>query len=200
MLPTEVENLVGHYAFGVGKKRYNLCEELDFCAANRGMIPDSFLAHAVTLDGYAREPAPPLSCYTVKNPLRTDTPFFPWALIDKRSYVFGNAFPWWCGMILMPTFRKLKTYRSTFQTHVVRMFNRGRDMSQEWNAFVNRYRDRGLPEILTNPKSYDLLGHEHVFKVICEELENAGYLSPVLSLPPRPSQRSVLSPTSSLRV
>ena len=198
MLPTELENLVGHYAYGEG--RYCLDEEVDFLAANRGMIPDSFLAHAVTLDGYAREPAPPLSCYTVKNPLRTDTPFFPWALIDKRSYVFGNAFPWWCGMILMPTFRKLKTYRSTFKTHVVRMINRGRDMSQEWNAFVNRYLNRCMPEILTNPKSYDLLGHEHVFKVICEELENAGYLSPVLSLPPRPSQRSVLSPTSSLRV
>ena len=103
-------------------------------------------------------------------------------------------------MILMPTFRELKTYRSTFKTHVVRMINRGRDMSQEWNAFVNRYLNRRMPEVLTNPKSYDLLGHEHVFKVICDELENAGYLTPKFSLPPRPSQRSVLSPTSSLRV
>ena len=194
MLPTELENLVGHYAYGVG--RYNLGEEVDFCAANRGMIPNSFLAHSVVLDGYAREPVPPLSCYTVKNPLRTDTPFFPWDLVDKRSYVFGNAFLWWCGMIHMPVFRQLKTYRSTFKNHVRRIVHRGRDMAQEWNAFVNRYLNVCMGHELTLPKSYDSLGHEHVFHVICDELYNAGYISPKLSLPPRPSQRSVLSPAS----
>ena len=139
MLPTEIENLVGHYAFGVGKERYNLCEELDFCAANRGMIPDSFLEHCVTLCGQTRAPSVPLGCYTVKNPLRTDNPFFPWALVDKKSMVFSNTFHWWMGMIHMSTFRELKTYRSTFKHHVVRIMHRGRDMIPEWNTFVNRY-------------------------------------------------------------
>ena len=48
MLPTPLENLVGFYAFGEG--RYNLDEEVDFCAANRGMVPDSFLEHCLPLD------------------------------------------------------------------------------------------------------------------------------------------------------
>ena len=191
MLPTELENIVGNYAYGVG--RYNLHEEVDFCAANRGMIPDSFLEHCVTLCDHARQPRPPLGCYTVKNPLRSDNPFFPWALVDKKSRVFSNTFFWWMGMINMSTFRELKTYRSTFKNHVVRIMGRGRDMIPEWNTFVTRYL---ATEILVALKSYDLIGHEFVFMVICEQLEEAGYLTPKISLPPRPSQRSVLSPAS----
>ena len=198
MLPTEVENLVGHYAYGEG--RYNLSEEVDFCAANRGMIPDTFLEHTVTLDGRTAAQTArvwALSCYTVKNPLRTDSPFFPWALIDKRSPIFGNTFIWWMAMIETPTFRKLKTYRSTFRHHVVRLTHRGRDMIPEWNTFMNRYL---ATDYLLSPQSYDLQeGHEQMFSLICDELGNAGYLTPMISLPPRPSQRSVLSQVSGHR-
>ena len=195
MLPTELENLVGHYAYGEG--RYCLDEEVDFLATNRGMIPDSFLEHAVARLGYAPEQnsvCEPLGGYMVQNPLRTDNPFFPWALVDPRARVLGNTFFWWEGRVNCQTYRKLKTYRKTFRAHVVRMINRGRDVSIEWNIFVNRYMHFSY---LSKPESYDSDDHEVLVSQICEELKTAGYLSPRISLPPRPSQRSVLSPPSS---
>ena len=191
MLPTELENLVGHYAYGDG--RYTLSEEVDFCAANRGMVPDSFLEHCLPVLGYADRMRHALGCYMVKNPLRTDNPFFPWALIDPKAMVFGNTFFWWKGQIHDTTYRKLKTYRSTFKRHVEGCISSNKNCERVWNCFVNRYL---ATSVLMKPESYDTEDHEPMFERICEELGQAGYLSPKISLPPRPCQRSVLSPAS----
>ena len=195
MLPTELENLVGHYAYGVG--RYNLAEEVDFLAANRGMIPDHFLTHTMTLTGHICRNHPELSCYMVKNPLRSDNPFFPWAQIDKRSLVFANTFYFWFRKIETHTFKKLRTYRATFRKHVVALINRGRDVAPEWNFFLTRYLSE--PH-LVDPKNYYTLDHENMFNSICDQLKNSGYLTPLFSLPPRPCQRTVLSQPSVPRV
>ena len=180
MLPTPLENLVGFFAFGEG--RYNLDEEVDFCAANRGMVPDSFLQHCMPLDSYRASMRPTLSCYMVKNPLRTDNPFFPWALVDSNAMVFSNTFFWWKSRILKTTYQKLKTYRSTFKKHVEGCISSNKNCEREWNCFVNRYL---ATDVLMKPESYDTEDHGVLFVGICEELSNAGYLSPKISLPPR---------------
>ena len=195
MLPTELENLVGHYAYGVG--RYNLVEEVDFLAANRGMIPDAFLAHAMPLDGHFWRNPPPLVCYMVPNPLRTDNPFFPWALLDKASFVFGNSFYWWFNQIKPHTFKELRTYRATVEKHVVALINRGSNMAPEWNFFLSRYLSQPY---LLDPTNYHTLNHENMFSLICDQLKNSGYLTPLFSLPPRPSRRTVLLRPSELLV
>jgi len=190
MLPTEIENLVGNYAYGPG--RFNLFSEVDFIAANRGLIPDHFLTHTVALRGHGyRE----LTCYMVKNPLRSDNPFFPWAQIDKRCLVFANTFMWWCERIHNGAYKELRTYRATFRKHVLTLVARGRDMAREWNFFVNRYLKC---QVLTDTTSYNTSEHENTFETICEQLKHSGYLSPKFSLPARPSQRSVLSRASAL--
>ena len=188
MLPTQLENLVGHYAYGFG--RYNLSEELEYLATNRGMIPDTFLEHCLPLKGHNMIARQTLSCYEVKNPLRTDNPFFPWSLIDKNAIIFSNTFYWWEGCILCSTYRKLKTYRSTFSRHVTRLTHRGRDMFVEWNNFMTRYLQT---DCLLDPQNYLTNDHDTMFSLICEQLGNAGYLSPMILLPPRPSRLSVLS-------
>ena len=195
MLPTELENLVGNYAYGPG--RFNLGSEVDFIAANRGMIPDHFLTHTVSLRGHVWCRPPELTCYMVKNPLRSDNPFFPWAQIDPRSLIFGNTFFWWCGRIQHGTYKALRTYRATFRKHMLTLVNRGRDMSREWNFFVNRYLQG---QVLTDTTSYNTSEHENTFETICEQLKHSGYLSPKISLPDRPSQRSVLLRSSALLV
>ena len=191
MLPTELENLVGYYAYG--QARYNLSEDIEFCAANRGMVPDSFLEHTLPLYGHGSRIGNALACYMVKNPLRTDNPYFPWILIDPDAIVFANTFYWWQGHILHTTYRKLKTYRKIFSQHLVRCAFAGRDFECVWNVFVNRYLETN---VLMNHESYHIDGHGTMFEVICEQLGNAGYLTPMISLPPRPSQRSVLSQAS----
>ncbi len=196
MLPTELKNLVGHFAFGVG--HFNLEEELDFIAANRGMIPDAFLTHVLPRDGHSSR-NPTLDCYMVPNPLRTENPFFPWGLLDKQSLVFGSAFYWWFTQIETNTFKKLRTYRATFKKHVIALIRAGADMAPEWNHFLTRY--------LSEPHLCDLMNYRalnqenaNTFYWICGQLKNSGYLTPLFSLPPRPSQRSVLSQPSEHRV
>ena len=190
MLPTELENLVGNYAYGPG--RFNLGSEVDFIAANRGLIPDHFLTHTVALRGHGyRE----LTCYMVKNPLRSDNPFFPWALIDKRAFLFGNTFIWWANSVRSTALRRLKTYGATFRKYVFLLVNGGRDIGTVWNVFMNRYINYIEEPILTDFKSYSCANHEKVFLEICKQLKSSGYFSPMISLGPRPSQRSVLSPT-----
>jgi hypothetical protein len=192
MLPTAIENIISHYAYGVG--RYNLHDELDFIAANRGLIPTLFLRHLVCKTGYWGC-CEPLECYLVKNPLREDNPFFPWALIDKRAFLFGNTFIWWANSVRGTALRRLKTYGATFRKYVFLLVNGGRDIGTVWNVFMNRYINYIQEPILTDFKSYSCANHEKVFLEICKQLKSSGYFSPMISLGPRPSQRSVLSPT-----
>lgn len=188
MLPTQLENLVAHYAYGEG--RYNLYEELDFVLTNRGMVPDAFQEHCVVALGYAPRMARALGFYMVKNPLRTDNPFVPWALVDPGARVFNNTFLWWWQRVARCTYRKLRTYKKTLWGHVARLSACGRDFSPEWNRFMNRYLSSA---VLADPANYNTQEHELLFKVVCEQIENAGFICPKTSLPPRPSQRSVLS-------
>ena len=187
MLPTELENLVGYFAWGPG--RYNLNEELEFVSANRGMVPDAFLEYCVVSNGFKMRMVRGMGFYMLKNPLRTDNPFTPWALVDPQAQVFSNTFLWWLMQIRPKTYKRLHTYRATFRNYVFRLVNRGRDFFHEWNLFMSRYLG-GV--VLADPASYVTACHEGLFRVVCEQVANAGFMTPKSSLPKRPSRRSVL--------
>ena len=105
MLPTELENLVGYYAYG--EARYNLSEDIEFCAANRGMVPDSFLEHTLALYGHSSRIGNALACYMVKNPLRTDNPYFPSQNIVLRPLRGRKYLIWfYCTFYVHSLFKK----------------------------------------------------------------------------------------------
>ena len=177
MFPTDIINLIGYFAFGCSKTAYDLNHELNFILANRGMIPDAFLEIAVSKIGFSRRCA--LCFYMVKNPLRTDNPFFPWALIDFRISVFSNTFIYWANKIKAETFRKLRTYPAIFRKHVKACCLSGKKFGPYWNFFVNRY---FMSDTLQHIESYQTEEAESLFENICYNLKNVGFISPGSSL------------------
>ena len=188
MLPTDLENIVGHYVYGEG--HYNLTDELDFALANRGMIPDCFLSRSLPLCGYKDRMWGGLSYYMVLNPLRTDSPFHPWALIDPDAVVFDATLTFWMERIQPWTFRGLKTYHKTFKRHVHELFHTKKNCERQWNFFVGRYLQG---DALLKSDAYRDREYEDLFRATREQLKCCGYLSPKISLPPRVSRQSVLS-------
>ena len=173
MFPTDIINLIGYFAFGCSKIAYDLNDELNFMHANRGMIPDAFLEMSVPKLGFARRFALPF--YMVKNPLRTDNPFYPWALIDPRVCFFSNTFIYWANKLKGETFRKLHTYPKIFRRHVRLCCMSGKQFGPNWNFFVDRY---FMTDTLQHIESYQTKKAEGLFEHICYNLKNIGFISP----------------------
>ena len=181
MFPTDLVNLIGFYAYGVGK--YCLEDELAYICCNRGMIPLSFLEPTLVIKGHAIyfNPDIPFSVDRVTNPLREDAPFFPWALIDPESFVFSNTLMYWASQIKPKTFTALKTYRKTIKKHLTRCF-----FSHKWfeglgNGFVSRFLSN---QALQKVESYDFGECKAMFDFICFELKYCGFVSPPVVLHP----------------
>lgn len=179
MLPTEIVNVIGHFAYGEGK--YNLEDELTYISRNRGMIPVSFLQPTMTKLGRTQMHEPPFSVDAVLNPLRDDAPFFPWALIDPNSFVFSNTMMFWSAQIKQKTFGALKTYRKTFKKHITRCFFAHKHFESFWNALVVRFLSN---EVLLKIESYNFGECRRMFDSISWELKYCGFVSPPVVFPP----------------
>ena len=179
MLPTDIFNLVGYFAFGGDS--YSFANELEFVQTNRGLVPDAFLQTCVTRLGFATRMTRVLGYYSVKNPLRTDNPFFPWALVDPHVIVFSNTFQYWADQLTFDTFRKLRTYPKIFRKHARRCAMSGKNFGSAWNFLVERYFLHS--NALQNVESYNSGEAIELFRDICDDLQHSGFISPGTSIP-----------------
>ena len=171
MLPTDLVNLIGFYAYGVGK--YCLEDELAYVRSNRGMIPLSFLEPTLIIK--ATHLGIPFSVDRVMNPLREDAPFFPWALVDPEAFVFSNTMMYWASQIKPKTFTALKTYRKTFKKHLTRCFFSHKWFEGLWNGFVSRFLSN---QALQKVERSDFGECSDMFDFFCFELKFCGFVSP----------------------
>jgi len=169
-LPTDLENIVGYFAYG-GEK-YDLTNEVDYLLACRGCIPEAFLANTVYIgpNGTIN-----LDYFYVNNPLKKSNPFFPWYLVHQSARVFSNVFSYWAAQITSEAFANLHTYRRTFIKNCIGYCNSRRNCFHLWNNLVSRYLSN---PVLLDIKSYDVEKFDGLFNLICFQLETASFILP----------------------
>ena len=168
-LPTDLENLVGYFAYGGA--HYELGRELNFLIACRGLIPELFLSHCVY---YGTKPITERQhdYEYVNNPLIKSNAFYPWVLVNSCTEVFNNSFIFWALSLTPKAFRALHTYPRCFMKHIRLCGLSGKYFSDDWNYIVEKYL---INSALLNLDSYQFQGHEHFFNHICVQLENVGF-------------------------
>ena len=176
-LPWDVSNLIGSFAYG-GKP--TLENDLYYVLETRGMIPDAFLSMTLLKTSTAvihihrpRDYDTHFDYDMVQNPLRTDTPFFPWSLISPTARVFSNTFTYWAHSLTRSACRELKTYPKTFRRYARMCIISGKHFADQWNRLFKRYLQS---DSLQQLKNYNHSIYTGLFTDVCYSLQTAGFV------------------------
>ena len=171
LLPSDVSNLIGSFAYG-GKP--TLETDLFYVLETRGMTPDAFLS--MTVHRHTDRPheyATHFDYDMVQNPLRTDTPFFPWSLISPAARIFSNTFTFWAHSMSRSACVELKTYPKTFRRYARMCIISGKPFARHWNRLFKRYLQSDSLQQLKNYKHSMYTG---LFTDVCYSLQTAGFV------------------------